>query len=373
MAHKANRSVLKVLSGAIGLCPLAMLAGGGEAWAGPNGVLNADMPPLLSEYGEERAREVFTGLTEAQARQFVVSTSAVAGEFPTQPLLPPITSFATGGSSSVIAIDTFSVDHNVSTPSNSSNSQLVPGADGLIGGEREVEISRATTGGAGDTSTSSTQAGSASGIADSLTFSNDAGSGVSGSLTLRYDGTGDSDPTNTNSSGLSPFDVTASGENNFLIFEVLQSDFVGVDFSVTLFASGGSSSIQQTFNPATQLAIANGFATDENDFAGIVAFLGSNFDPTAPGSQAAPIPFDLDDFLLPANVTGTFDSTSLANVTAIELQLDTDSSLDLIIDAVGFVPNTDTSVPFEFESALGLTVLGLGAAWKLRARRKPLA
>lgn len=207
------------------------------------------------------------------------------------------------------SVDTFNTDQpainltcsgNPCTNAGATNASLITGA-GILGGEREVQITLVSGMNDGSVVSSFVSSGS---------FTLDSGATLQTSTLITWDGT-DGDPNNAlNPTGLGGVDMTNGGLDDAFLVEGLFSD-QPFDLTITVYTSAGQfSTLTRSF---PEIPVPNDFA-----------FLFTDFVPTGGGA----------DF---------------SNVGAITLMITSvDPALDVVIDAfgtTGTVPPTPTSIP----------------------------
>ncbi|MDR9405373.1 MAG: hypothetical protein RI580_18290 [Halothece sp. Uz-M2-17] len=210
-----------------------------------------------------------------------------------------------------VALDTFEVSSPQVTPS-SPTTDVTGSTNEIIGGSREVELN------SGAQTSSSVSSGELEVNSD-----NDSTGGTDiGSVTLYYDGTADGSFVN-NTNGLGSLDLTDSGNNTGIKFEVTELFFAEVD--MTLYESDGT-----PFNATKSINGSDIFFEFASDFSG-------------------------------------FDATDLG---AAELTLSgSNASQSPSIGAIGATPSIGdpvdpAPVPFEAETSIALALLGGWGAWK---------
>jgi len=215
---------------------------------------------------------------------------------------------ASAQAASMILIDDFTDDQFVEFPTNPlAPTPELSQVDGerILGGFRDLEID-------GDgmfpINSESVVVSTSGGI---LFFNND--NGVTGTLTITYDG--DDDPASVNETGLGGIDFTTMGLEQFSL-SFLDADLPGTDVTLTVFSGAGSASVTETT------------------------------------SEPGILNFAFSDFV----------GADLTDVGAIQLTVLGPDSLDLAIDQF-----SATSVP---EPTASILLLGTAVTGSLTLRRK---
>jgi hypothetical protein len=246
-----------------------------------------------------------------------------------------------------VVVDTFDVDHNVSTFS-SNTAQVTGPTTTIIGQERDVFLEPA-------------------GTAQSLAGSNNAnglllhqnfnfGSLGTSTLSLTYDGV-DSGMNAANptpgggfdtTSGLGGIDVTGTGSvpNNVFTIEGFDSGGDIVDITIQLYDAHGVNRVVELLNFATSNPTDVTIALTE---AVILGGVDTTDDNTAPDTS--------DNFFFESNsATTNFDYTQ---VTALKFETILDRGESYAAEGLRF-----ERIPFEAESSIGIALLGAWGIWK---------